>query len=1176
MIPASAEYIAYENQLIGATPEVRATVLPYIWPTPISADGTFKNCTFVAPGRLQVYDGPFADVLWVSSVLTSYLQVSLSPAIVSWDETASPFYALAVYYWGASNPSDLSSGGAAWILLAPENTVHIRPFYQFMITMKSYRFWAVDSEGDADDFTAWAEDTPDDYQGYAADEISPAYIENLQLLGEYTIVRDIEAAGSVSMEAPTDFNDLVAGNHSGLLLNNRQGSFDGNLLWTPAPRYSPNKSSFFLSGQNWYGLRLRIDLGWKRSGWNGAPVKEIAAITADGDFVNCAYVSPGRVQANYEGFANGSSTSPVLISNLQGYTLPVLISWKWNSPGFDSLLYYRGADDLVTLAGAAWELVAQGDLIQVAPYCQLKLTLEGYRSWAVDAGAASYKIYTNETDFKSALNSGYYCENFEGLPDDIPLPPTVSFGPVNGFSYDAYAEHGLYRGPDPLNYNLSTNYNSDPILITFTGSPVYAFGGQFFTVCAEGHDANGITTIYVTIGGDTIPVVYDSAYPRPFLGIISSEPLTSVSIASEQLGPYATQWPCVDNFYVGICDFTAYAVDSDSDDFLSYAGGDVPGDPLTYIEDLKFLGQITDLITLFLGKITRWGPFSRSVDQDGALQPHTVEVYATDWIMDCLQKRIALPAEDGAPAPLTFGEFLCEADEIVGRSPAPPDLAVDFEDGELGSIVEIGGGSCSLISPGLTGTKAFRATVTGPNQSAYRTITLPVTGEIFVTGTMRFVVSPAMPANINMAFLQIISNTGSCLYSITVDNTGAIYSFFVEQSDFLIQAYKDVVLPFALWFSPASAGNARLWINGDEILKYQGNLSGTNPIEIRVGPITGATAENWTIDFDDIQIRGKYYDNAFQVTGGPFDSIGPVYIDNVNQPASKTVIREGVSYLQVLWRYPAYGMVQILSTDPEYRTSGTVMLRVIEHAGGRHALTIIESLFAAADLTDYIDADALAAAYAACPDDIIHARFVGGSMHKQGLKDIASLGTIVRDAIIEITARCLYWVFVDNGKIKIIPYTGAPPSDPVMALIASNMRGYDQNYDFEQINDFVTAIYGWYDRNRSLHYVAGTQVAGGQGIGLDFSWTSPVVCEDPSVVKAKADLLLKFLSGKELIDNVSMSLAGARMELMDSVSMEEVLLNDEATNYRVFRKEVSLDAKSHTTSLLLGRVLGEN
>ena len=875
MIPASAEYQAYEAMKIGATPAIRATFLPYDWPAGINAEGDFVYCAYVAPDRVQADYKGFSGGSWVSPVLTSNLQVPTSPAVLTW-KWNSPGFDMVLYWRGADNLTDLAA--AAWILVNQGDTIQIQPFYQFRLTLEGYRAWAVDVIGDADDFTAWAEDTPneDAYQGYAAPVNVPGdvltYIEALQLLGEFTVTRDIEQAGTVTQEAPKAFDDLVAGAHSGLLLNNRQGTFDEALNWISAPLFSPNKSSFFLTSQNWYGIQLKIDFGWSKGGFLQAP----------------------------------------------------------------------------------------------------------------------------------------------------------------------------------------------------------------------------------------------------------------------------------------------------------------------FIESSMFEEDFTEFLTLFLGKVKKWGSVSRAVDQNGVAQPNTVEVHAADWIMDCLQKRIALPAADGTSNPLTFGEFLCTADPVSGWSPAPILRSAYFEKpvyDELDHVVALGGGAFSLITPGLSGTRAFRAAVTGANQSAYGAITLPFAEEIFVTGTMRFQGAPDVPANLNMTFLQAIDASGAADFAVSVDNTGAIYSTLGGQSKFNILAYLGVPISFGLWLSPTNPGYAKLWINGDEVLTYAGDLSGDKPIEIRIGAVTGATSESWTIDFDDIEIRNKYYLNAFQVTGGPFASIGPVYIDNLAQPDTQTVVNNSVSYIQTLARFPEYGMVQISSTDPQFKPSGTVVFRVVENAGGRHALEIISSLLAAAGLTDYVDADALAAAYAACPDDVIHARFDGSKPNKrgpfQGLKDIANLGIAIGDCLKEICSRCLYWIFVDAGKIKIVPYTGNPPFSPAMALTASNLYEATQTIDLESINAFVSAIFGWYDRNPALFYVAGDQAVGGQGTGLDYTWNSPVACENLTLIKSKVDLLLKFLSAQERLEPVRTNLAGARLELMEPVSVDDVLLGDAAKNYWITRKDIGLDPGSRETTLQLMRFLGE-
>jgi hypothetical protein len=173
-----------------------------------------------------------------------------------------------------------------------------------------------------------------------------------------------------------------------------------------------------------------------------------------------------------------------------------------------------------------------------------------------------------------------------------------------------------------------------------------------------------------------------------------------------------------------------------------------------------------------------------------------------------------------------------------------------------------------------------------------------------------------------------------------------------------------------------------------------------------------------------------------------------VYIDNLAQPDSKVVD----TYTQTLTRYTEYGIVQFTLTHLNLEISGEVLVRVVEHTGGRHAPDIISSLLAEAGLTDYIDATSLAAAYFACPNGIINARFEGGGeRNRMTLKDISSMGMTIADALKEITSRCLYWIFVDAGKVKVIPYTGSPPASPVLALTASNKWGNSQTMDLESI-----------------------------------------------------------------------------------------------------------------------------
>jgi hypothetical protein len=273
-------------------------------------------------------------------------------------------------------------------------------------------------------------------------------------------------------------------------------------------------------------------------------------------------------------------------------------------------------------------------------------------------------------------------------------------------------------------------------------------------------------------------------------------------------------------------------------------------------------------------------------------------------------------------------------------------------------------------------------------------------------------------------------------------------------------------------------------------------------------------------------------------------------------------------------------MVQFISTDPDFKPSGEVRIRVVENAGGRHALYIIEDIIDQAGLTSYVDATALAAAYIACPDDLINARFEGSGNERFGLRDYSKLGIPAGDCLKEILSRMMYWLFIDAGTIKIVPYDGIAPTSPAMAFTASNMHEATQEFGIgaDEICAYVTAIYGWYERNPSLCYVAGSPSSGAQGNGLDYSWGgSPVVCESLSVVKAKADLLFIFLSAREMINPIrTKRFQAARLELMtDVVSMSDVILNDVAENCRLLRKDIILD-QPREVALTLLRLLGEN
>lgn len=894
-------------------------------------------------------------------------------------------------------------------------------------------------------------------------------------------------------------------------------------------------------------------------------------VDAEGDFVSCSFVAPDRIQGDCEGFVAGSWISDPVFIDLQFSPAAAVITFTLNEAGNDCALYYRAAPDLTTLAAESWTAITSGETLDLQSYYQFKLTLAGFRCWAEDGATgdrdldlewlaeliSDYETEDGEWDFEQEfdLDQFYDLVNAAAADADWDLDLAVLGDEFTAWAVDAESDDYVSyagEGDGELTYLENIVLLGELIIITDieqAGSLVLEAPESFDDLVAGEHSGlilNNRQGSFAT--GAFVPAPRYSPNKSSFLfaGEDWYDKLIKIQIG------YATGgW---------------------------FAGGFGSG---------AWLGDdFTDWITLFLGRLKSWGPVTRAIDEDGVLQPHTVEIYAANHILDCLQKRICLPAEDGTPAPRTYGEFLVEAEPVAGWTPVAPVKEAFFEDNDF-SELDLVSGAASIIAPGMNNSGyAFRTSTTGAGQSAYGVLSLAAAGDLFLTGTLRFSTIPATLANRNLRLFEIRNSAGAVIDYIEITSGGQLYEYRQGPgSSFDIRGYEDVPLDFAYWYAPGNAavhGFVKFWINGEEIIDYHSNgfyLEGT-PLKVFFGATTSGTAETWDLDFDNLRLFAKYYNHAFRVTGGPFADIGSVFIDKVAQPDYKV---DDDGYDQTITRYPAYGLVEFnnpegayVSFDPDFKIPSNVMVRVVNTLGGEHALAILEDLFAEAGLTAYLDATALAAAYLAAPDDYINARFEGGKFQRHELRDVASLGLPIADAIKEICSRCLYWIYMDAESIRIVPYTGTPAADGdvVLALESSNLREAVQVIDLNDINEFVTVIYGWYDRNPTLHYVAGTQAAGGQGTGLDFSWNAPVACESYAVVKAKTDLLLKFLSAREIIDPARMTLKGARLEIMDPVSVEEDHLNDAATNYWVTRKEVNLDLPRETY-LRLERYLGE-
>ena len=158
----------------------------------------------------------------------------------------------------------------------------------------------------------------------------------------------------------------------------------------------------------------------------------------------------------------------------------------------------------------------------------------------------------DETTFLTDIQPGYYLEDFNSLTNNGSNPASLTFGPVNGFSYTASATGANAAGLYPLNSALSLNDSRSTLLITFTGAPVTAVGGQFFPTDFAGNDTNG--NMLVTFSDGTQQLITMSNLTRPFLGYsvsLDGPSIASLSFNNNNWPTNDQNFPTIDHLYAG-------------------------------------------------------------------------------------------------------------------------------------------------------------------------------------------------------------------------------------------------------------------------------------------------------------------------------------------------------------------------------------------------------------------------------------------------------------------------------------------------------------------------------------------------------------------------------------------------------------------------------------------------
>jgi subtilisin-like proprotein convertase family protein len=157
-----------------------------------------------------------------------------------------------------------------------------------------------------------------------------------------------------------------------------------------------------------------------------------------------------------------------------------------------------------------------------------------------DSAGGSAGTYTDRTTFLTHVAAGFFDNPFaDAVPGDIPSVSYTNGGwayTVTASSDDLFNDTGL----------ISTNLASDAIVVTFTGTPVTAVGGNFWA--SDVSVAPTGTDITITLS-DATTVTFTSTGPTDFRGFTTAAPITTITIDAPDTG--GNFWPTMDNLIIG-------------------------------------------------------------------------------------------------------------------------------------------------------------------------------------------------------------------------------------------------------------------------------------------------------------------------------------------------------------------------------------------------------------------------------------------------------------------------------------------------------------------------------------------------------------------------------------------------------------------------------------------------
>lgn len=190
----------------------------------------------------------------------------------------------------------------------------------------------------------------------------------------------------------------------------------------------------------------------------------------------------------------------------------------------------------------------------------LKPVVATAMTFLASGAQADIGFYTDQTAFLAAVSQPM-TDTFNDLSFDL-LPSGV-IRSAGGYSYEISAgpsDGGFYAAGSPSDPWLAPTVATDVMRFSQFSPGVYAFGGNFF-----GSDVYGVLdpgrTVVLTAsaGSQTENVTLLDATSSSFLGFISSTPLTSITVASQdETGQ--VYWATANNVVLAVPEPGTYAM----------------------------------------------------------------------------------------------------------------------------------------------------------------------------------------------------------------------------------------------------------------------------------------------------------------------------------------------------------------------------------------------------------------------------------------------------------------------------------------------------------------------------------------------------------------------------------------------------------------------------------------